>query len=301
MQRSFTLTLEGCLDFIALHTRRYEVVMGSRREVLPEYPIEVLREALVNALAHRDYGLVGATVDVTVWDDRIEIRSPGSLPGHITVENMRDEHYSRNRRTMRVLKLLGFVEEYGDGVDRMIRDMEARLMEPPIFVATPSSVTVTLRNRFLVDVEDQVWLALLGHYQLSPAERRALVLARREGQVTRRRLRQAMPGVEIENLLKSAVAKGLLARVGEKGGTRYVLSGEVVLRAGSRGLEAQSRKRQLLLDEIHKTGSISTAEGSEILGEDMSTVRHLLNDLVRTGLARAEGKTRARRYYAAEE
>ena len=46
----------------------------------------------MNALAHRDYGLKGATVDITVWDDRIEVRSPGPLPGHITIDNMRDEH-----------------------------------------------------------------------------------------------------------------------------------------------------------------------------------------------------------------
>lgn len=289
--------LDCCLDFIAKHTRQYEVVMGARRETLPEYPVEVLREALLNALAHRDYGLVGATVDVTIWDDRIEVRSPGPLPGHITLENIREEHYSRNRRIMRVLKLLGLVEEYGDGVDRMIREMEARLMEPPFFAPTPSSVTVTLRNRFLVDVEDQVWLALLGHYQLSAPERRMLVIARREGQVTRRRLRVLMPVVDPVSLLNAAVAKGLLVRVGEKGGTRYVLSEEVVLRAGSKGLEAQSRKRQLLLDEIHQRGSISTAEASALIREDAAMVRHLLNDLVRAGLARAEGRTRARRYY----
>ncbi|MCA1691888.1 MAG: hypothetical protein LC733_06715, partial [Actinobacteria bacterium] len=70
-----------------------------------------------------------------------------------------------------------------------------------------------------------------------------------------------------------------------------------VLRAGSQGLEAQSRKRQRLLDEIHRRGSLSTAEGAEILSEEPAVVRHLLNDLVRAGLARAEGRTRARRYY----
>lgn len=147
--------IEQVLRFVDRNTQRYHVVLGQRREVMPEYPTAVLREAILNALAHRDYGLSGATVDVTIWDDRIEIQSPGPLPGHITIENMRDEHYSRNRRLMRVLKLIGLVEEYGEGVDRMIREMEARLMEPPLFTATPSSVTVTVRNRFLADVEDQ--------------------------------------------------------------------------------------------------------------------------------------------------
>ena len=90
-----------------------------------------------------------------MWDDRIEVRSPGPLPGHITVENIREEHYSRNRRIMQVLRTLRLVEEYGEGVDRMFREMEARLLEPPILVATSSSVTVTLRNRSLVDVADQ--------------------------------------------------------------------------------------------------------------------------------------------------
>ena len=92
------LLVERCLEMIANHTRQFEAVVNVRRESIPEYPQGVLREAVANALAHRDYGLVGATVDITVWDDRVEVTSPGPLPGHITPENMRDEHYSRNGR-----------------------------------------------------------------------------------------------------------------------------------------------------------------------------------------------------------
>ena len=187
--------LDCCLRFIERHTRQYEVVTGTRREALPEYPDTVIREAVLNALAHRDYGLTGATTDITVWDDRIEVQSPGPLPGHITVENMRDEHYSRNRRLMSVLKALGLVEEYGEGVDRMFREMEARLMTPPDITATSSSVTVTLRNRFLVSVEDQAWIALLAGYSMTRDERLALVEARNRGSLTRRRLRELLPEV----------------------------------------------------------------------------------------------------------
>lgn len=290
--------VERVLAFVDRYTGRHEAVVGMRREVLPEYPAAVLREAVLNALTHRDYGLAGATVDVTVWDDRIEVRSPGSLPGHITLENIREEHYSRNRRIMRVLKLLGLVEEYGEGVDRMFREMEARSMEAPAFAATPSSVTVTLYNRSLLSVEDQAWLGLLGHLDLTPTERRLLVVARREGAVTRRLARAVIPEADPEALLAGAVAKGLLVRTGQRGGARYVLSDEVVMRAGATGLEAQSRKRQMLLDEIRRRGSLSTAEGAALLGEETTLVRHLFNDLVRAGLAVARGRTRARRYHS---
>lgn len=292
--------VERCLKLIADHTRRFEAVVDVRRETITEYPREVLRETVVNALAHRDYGLAGATVDITVWDDRVEVASPGPLPGHITVDNIRAEHYSRNPRIMGVLKTMGLVEEYGDGVDLMFRGMESRLLEPPVFEATSSSVTVTLRNRALVGIEDQTWLQLFANHAMAVEERLALVIARSEGSVTPRRLRELKPGVDASAVLAGAAAKGLLNRIGVRGGARYVLSDEVVLRTGAAGISARSRQQQTLLDEIGRSGSISTAEGAKLLNEQTRVVRDLLNDLVRAGLARAEGQTRARRYHPAD-
>ena len=291
---------EQCLAFIAEHTRRHEVVAGLRRESIPEYPEEVVREAVVNALAHRDYGLVGSTVDITIWDDRLEVTSPGPLPGHISVENMRAEHYSRNPRIMQILKTLGLVEEYGDGVDRMFREMDSRLLEPPLFRATADSVTVTLRNRMLVDMDDQVWLRLLSDIPMTADERRALVVANREGSVTPRRLRELMQDADVGAILAAAAARGLLVRTGTRGGSRYVLSDEVVQRAGSTAIGARNRQQQLLLERIRQDGSISVVEGVQLLNVSMQVVRDLLNGLVQTGALRAEGRTRGRRYYAAD-
>ena len=95
--------------------------------------------------------------------------------------------------------------------------------------------------------------------------------------------------------MAGGVAKGLLRQEGERGGSRYVLSDEVLLRAGSSGLEARGRQRQMLLDEVRRKGSISTVEGTVLLGEQVPIVRHLLNDLVRAQLIVAAGKTRGRR------
>ena len=289
-------TVACCMDFVTRHSAGLEFVTGSRREMLPAYPPTVVREAAVNALAHRDYGLAGATVDVTVWDDRVEITSPGGLPGHITLDNMRGEHYSRNPRIMRVLKTLGYVEEYGEGVDRMFREMEARLMEPPMFEATTASVTVTLRNRVLVDVDDQVWLTELAESELARDDARVLVTARRQGAITPRSLRASFPEADVDATLTRLVARGLLRRIGNRGGSRYVLSDAAVAQAGT-GPPAEQIHRQTLLDHVRRRGSLSSAEGAALLERDLPYARALLNELAQIGLVRAAGRTRARRYY----
>ena len=287
--------LECCLEFIRKHTAHYEIVRGAYRETLPEYPDAVLREAVVNALAHRDYGLAGATVDITIWDDRVEVSSPGALPAPVTVENIRDEHSSRNPRIMRVLKTFGLVEEYGDGVDRMFREMEARLLEPPHFAATPASVTVALRNRFLISVEDQAWLSVLSPWPMDAAERLVLVTARREGFVTPRRVRTLVEDAPVE-ILASMVAKDLLKATGRAGGSRYLLSDNVLRQVGSDAARSDAARRETLLAALRDAGSLSSVEGAELLGTPMPVARQLLNELVQAGLARAEGKTRGRRY-----
>ena len=279
----------------------HEAVVGRHRERLPAYPEAAIREALTNALGHRDYTLVGATVDVTVWDDRVQVQSPGSLPGHITLENMAVEHYSRNPHVMGFLKLLDLVEEFGEGVDRMISEMERRLMSPPAWTASTSSVQVVLHHEAKAAIEEQVWLQLLAIPSLTPIERLALVMTRRAGSVAKRELKRAMPDGDIDALVAGLSARNLLTRRGQRGGARYVLSPEVVLRAGGGGVEAQERKRQRLLDEVEQRGSLSTSEGAQITGEDVRRTRDMLNDLVRAGLLRAEGNTSGRRYYPSRQ
>lgn len=291
--------LECCVEFIDKHTQSYEAVTGMFRESIPEYPREVVREALLNALAHRDYGLVGTTIDVTVWDDRIEIRSPGSLPGHITVGNMRNEHYSRNRRLMRTLRDLGLVEEFGEGIDRMYSTMEARLMLPPEFTATAESVVVTLRNQFLVDFDEQAWLLALGSMPGSAEERRILIELRRRGDAAKRHLAEVLPNVDLDALLDDMRTRELVERVGQAGGTRYRLSAAVIRLAGAPAGPESARRRNRLVQAIQDAGSVSTAEAANLLGIERVAARELLNELAAEGRVRALGNARARRYHTA--
>jgi len=103
--------------------RHEAVISGLKRKERPEYPPFAVREAIVNAVAHRNYRLSGRRVEVRMFDDRMEIISPGGLPGHITLDNIVEEHFSRNPRIVRALYYWGLIEELGLGIDRMIDEM----------------------------------------------------------------------------------------------------------------------------------------------------------------------------------
>ncbi len=126
--------IEHAVAFIERNTRLATHINGAQQSDYPEYPRAALREAVVNAVAHRDYSLTGAQSLLYIFDDRIELRSPGALPNSVTLENIRT-HYSkpRNETLARVLFNLGYVNTLGSGIPRMIRLMKESTGREPDF------------------------------------------------------------------------------------------------------------------------------------------------------------------------
>ncbi len=126
--------LGQALRFIHKNTRHPMLVKGMRRLRLDEYPSEALREAIINAMAHRDYEDATRKIHVEVFADRIEVISPGLLPQGITLDHLRSgklQPCSRNPVLAQGLRLLGLMEELGTGVVRMKQSMRDHGLKAP--------------------------------------------------------------------------------------------------------------------------------------------------------------------------
>ena len=89
-----------------------------------EYPKFVRQEIIVNAVTHRAYNISGTDIQIKMFDNRIVVESPGKFPGLVSSNNIRHTHFSRNPKIAEFLKAYNFVKEYGEGVDRMCRELE---------------------------------------------------------------------------------------------------------------------------------------------------------------------------------
>ena len=145
-----------------------------------EYPTFAWQEALVNAVAHRDYSLAGAPVEVWMFDDHICVRSPGLPPPPVTLEHLRMQksiHFSRNPLIVRVLADLGFLREMGEGVPRIYQEMESYGLHPPDLSTEGFVFTVTLRNAPVYDEATLRWLSQFANNQVNMRQRRLLAYA----------------------------------------------------------------------------------------------------------------------------
>ena len=212
--------IQRTFELVGEEMRIGAVVTGLERQERAEYPIAAVREALVNAVAHRDYRLGGRRIEVRMFSDRLEITSPGGLPGFITVDNIVEEHFSRNPRVVSGLYQWGYIEELGLGVDLMIEEMVRAGHPPPGFRDSPYSFTVTLYNvRERPSVPS--WTRVMNERQA-----RALAYVQERGRITNREYRQFCPDVSSETLrldLVDLVERSILLKVGDKKGTYYIL------------------------------------------------------------------------------
>ena len=107
-------------------------------------PEEAWLEAIVNAVTHRSYSIGGDHVRVELFDDRLEIESPGRLPGLVRLENIRSTRFARNPRIARALSDLGYGRELGEGVNRMFEEMSRVGLPDPVYQQGPASLHVVL-------------------------------------------------------------------------------------------------------------------------------------------------------------
>jgi len=145
-----------------------------------EYPTFAWQEALVNAVAHRDYALSGASIEVWMFDDHITVRSPGLPPAPVTLDQLRRQksiHFSRNPLLVRALADLGYLREMGEGVPRMFQEMESYGLHPPELSVDGFIFTVTLRNAPVYDEATLRWLNQFNAAQINLRQRRLLAYA----------------------------------------------------------------------------------------------------------------------------
>ena len=116
-----------------------------------EYPKFVRQEIIVNAVTHRDYSIRGTDIQIKMFDDRIVVESPGKLPGLVKTDNIRHTHFSRNPKIAEFLKVYSFVKEYGEGVDRMCKELEAVGLQDPEYRLNAFMLQTTIRNSTLTD------------------------------------------------------------------------------------------------------------------------------------------------------
>lgn len=119
---------------INLQLREFQYLDDNGKfRIIPEYPEFAWFEGIVNALTHRNYSMRGDCIRVSMYDDRIEIFSPGHLPNIVNLENMVNTRYSRNPRIARILSEFGWVKELNEGVKRIYDEMQLFYLNEPVY------------------------------------------------------------------------------------------------------------------------------------------------------------------------
>jgi ATP-dependent DNA helicase RecG len=226
--------VEGTMAWFRERLQTKFVITGKpQRDTIWEYPLEAIREAIVNAVCHRDY-TSPASVQVRLYDDRLEIWNSGGLPPQLTAADLLRPHRSfpRNRQVAEAFFYVGLVERWGTGTTRMADAMrEADLPEPEFDADRPGQFRVILyQNPF---TEER-----LRQMGLNERQSQALRLLKEQGTLTNLRYQEAFSISKrtASNELQDLVKRGLLARHGTTGkGTYYTLKDRQRGKTGNKG------------------------------------------------------------------
>ena len=287
--------IEKAFSTIQQYIPERQVLVDLFFEERLEYPTFAWQEAIVNAVAHRDYSLRGMPVEVQLFDDRMEIRSPGELIPPVTLERLQKQeriHASRNPRIVRVLTDLGYMRELGEGIPRMFEVMEREGLRPPEFSLEGGCFVVTLRSEPVYRPETMQWLKQFDSLDLSRNQLRLLAYAYEHGGRFTSRAYQKLVGVDIYTAsrdIKELIRKGIVRRTKPRGRVY-----EIVVPSS----RPKEKPPELMALEpiLREKGYIKNEDIRRVLGVNLARARDIASRLVALGWLEPQGERRWRRY-----
>ncbi|MEK7994386.1 MAG: ATP-binding protein [Planctomycetota bacterium] len=297
-REGFFLWQEQIWAKINLRNERQSYQDGLFRLDLPTFDEVAVREALLNAIAHRDYRL-GGSVFIRQYPQRLEIVSPGGLPAGITPENIYDQQNPRNRRLAEALARCGLIERSGQGMNLIVESAIRQGKPLPSFAGTSAhEVRLTLegavKNPDLVRFMERLGEAKLKSFSTADF----LVLDRLQRDLA---LPEALRG-RVPRLMEA----GVVETVGRGRGTKYILSRSLYAAIGSKGAYTRRRgldretNKALLLKHVEDNASAGARmeELMQVLPAlPRSQIQVLLRELRADGKVHTVGATRAARWY----
>ena len=212
--------LENAENFIKNHIKLSSEIVGLQRKDQYEIPLEAIRESLINAAVHRDYSNDGRDIKVGIYDDIVNVVSPGGFPSTITQEDILEGRSEiRNKVIARVFKELNYIEQWGSGIRRIKSSCKARGLKDPEILEKGDYVDVSLYREIVAQkqVSEEVLISkeyeeLISDYLKSNQNK----ITTKEAQVVldlgERRSRE---------ILRVMVDKDILERVGRTTNTHY--------------------------------------------------------------------------------
>lgn len=184
-------TIEGCAykqTYAAVAATKV-IVEGIRRMsaqglITIEYPEETLHEIITNAVLHRDYSIPD-DIHIRIYDNRVEVESPGVLPGHITPLNILDERFARNGNIVRIINKFPNPpnKDVGEGLNTAFRAMKRLQLKEPEIVQKESSVLVIIKHEQLASPEERIMEFLTARSTINNGEARDICVIREDWRI----------------------------------------------------------------------------------------------------------------------
>ncbi|MGQ0536804.1 MAG: ATP-binding protein [Methanobacteriota archaeon] len=283
-------------QLLATQIRRSERLHNLFFTERPEYPEFAWQEAIVNAVAHRDYGDQGREIEVWLFEDRMEVSSPGELVSPVTIQDLRNRrrtHASRNPLIVRLLADMGIMRDEGEGVARMHEEMEASYLKAPELHADRAEFRVTLHNEPVFEGPSPEWQRTVRSLPLNDRQRRVL-LAQPQGFTNEdyRRLNRGVDRDEAYREIQEMVQLGIVTPPAAPGrGATYRLTPDLHQTKG--WLES----RVPPLNTYFKANeALKNADYRSVFNVTRETAKAELKRLVEEGYLVQEGERRGTRY-----